>query len=713
MTLQSAEVMHDGRTIRLVFSGTLPATRGAVDWYPGWVSGVQRSLSTGAAFYFSGGSQVVNGANLEWHVRLVVRTPGNRIIFGQEDVTISAGEGFLQDDQGNTTAAFSAFSVTNYSYVNSSGFLATIPVSGTGVTRYVSFTNGNDANPGTEASPWKTLSYSQTQLYDTGHGSDGSQVLLLEGDRWTVGVDFSWCQGASFARPFVLGHYWHDYGTGGVGTGQQGVRPSIRPADGALGMLRTGGAGRPASLSYVIVDGLECSFPSSTGNGSSGGLICQMPDAHWMFVDCRTLGGVTGIEIAASGAGADYMSVVRCTILDTFESVAPGGSSTGSGLHLAQVRKMTVSEVTIDRCGMQEDTLTYGGSRSRNFYPDVSVPHLAYWGGYNTRSSSDAVQVRGDGDVFAVIFDDNSQCGFIQHGGGRIAMCISLRARDALYWNTTTLVGYSVPLGWNWYVGYDSGSHSIEQDDVAGAMEGCIIECCAAGPSLSTASGRCFALNWNNTPGSESRHIYRNNTAIDTMMIYYSGDGASYLPESFKTRRNLCSNAVSPFNCLNHVAAGYASYDWMDNDYNCYYSSNLSKVVVMNSDTTDYTLAGYTALTGQESHSITTAPAFVNSSASLATWYATHVGGSPTISDFYTEIRDRALGSWPAWMDSLAAARFFLAQFQNATPMVDGDALGMYGVPTDDPSYLNPSNPLGTSYWNRNTITKAFTLQTS
>lgn len=691
MILQSAELGHDGRWIRMLFSAPVPPSRGAVDWKPGWQTGVQRTLSTpgnpDTKFYFRSGSCLIVGDNLVWEVYGLIRAPADRVTFGQTGITISAGAGLYQDAQGNGSAAFADFPVTNYSYVGSDGFAANIPVSGTGVTVYVSWANGDDSRTVAQAqvvtTPWKTPTHAQTELLATGHGSDGSRVLLLQGEVWPDVCDM-YCQGASFARPHMVSTYWHDYGNA---TGVQGARAVLNPdyTTGVAAFVRTGGGSRPTNANYVIIDSLDAGVPDGIG-GDCSGFVSLMPDSHWMFIDCVSHGCRDGMVVATQDGISHHISIVRCGGYDAYADAGPV-----VGLFIAQVdHACLISECSFDRCGYLEPTLTYGDVRSRNVYISDGMCPVCYWGGFNFRSASEGVQLRGGGCISDVIFDRCPVAGYIAKAGGRIAMNINLRPKGLDYWISETSTGATNEYyGWGWIVLPD---------------ESAIVECNAVGPPLYPGVLGRFMVGYRADPFEPSyatRVISRNNTGIDTLAESheFGNYGAPIVPTYARitSRRNLATKANAPYYIVLFFGtpASYGGFGWNDSDANCYVTANPSQFASFDSGTDLRSLAAYTAATGQGANTNTNAPSFVDAAADLGDWYASS-GGSNDIDAFYTAVRERAPRIWPAWMDSIDAVKFFLARYQATNlPSVAGDVLGMFGAPTEDPSYLNP----GPRYW--------------
>lgn len=667
MTLQAAEVGHDGRAIYLTFSGPAPASHGAVDWHPGWMAGAARSLSTGGAFYFCSGSAIVNGPNLEWHVKLLVRSAADRIVYGQAGVTISGDAGLYADDQGNASAEFAAFPVTNHSWVGANGFLAAIALPGGAVQLYVSFTNGDDgrslAQGQNVATPLKTLAAAQQLLLDNGHQFDGSRILMLEGDTELSAGFNRKCGGASYAAPFVLSTYWHDYGNG---SGAQGQRAKLRAAQ-TVSVDRSLGGGAPLQTRYVVIDGIDVAVTDLSATFSNAAFYLGADDSDVMFIDCASARCSLGFYLDSLGT---RISLVRCSVVDAAYN---GGNGCSGVLWGRATGWCLISECFFDRNGYIDSALLYGSVFTRNIYVSESMTApLMYWGGFNLRSSAEGVQLRSGGAIFGVVQDQNPMAGYIHGKGGRVAMCSTLRLTNMVVGPNP---GDVLPRRWDYYV-YGDYPSIIEQVVTPFASD--------TDTGFGCFAGRVLTL------GAAPRHIIRNTTSLNRGPLEDAVDDEAYLPAWVSRSRNLVkkAGAIASKTAVRHALPAYSTWLWLASDNNCLATDAPAQFADQGGAAS--AIAAYRATSGQEVHSITTNPIVLNENVGLGDWYLAS-GGTNDADAFYAAARARARGTWPAYMDSLAAVRYIQAALAATNLPTDGnDALGVYGSTVDDPSYLNP-----------------------
>ncbi len=127
---------------------------------------------------------------------------------------------------------------------------------------YVS-TSGNDANPGTQALPWRTMNKVQSVLSSL---KPGDSVLFQRGGLWNEELNISNLNGAS-GSPITFGNY----GVGELPIIDGGGRSSGRQW--CIG-------GQSSRMSYLTIDGFECRNTSaygiafvSVGAGSAGIIV--------------------------------------------------------------------------------------------------------------------------------------------------------------------------------------------------------------------------------------------------------------------------------------------------------------------------------------------------------------------------------------------------------------------------------------------------------
>lgn len=692
MTLQTAEVLQDGLVLFLVLSGPIPDDYGAVDWYPGRMEGATKILSTGALFYFMSGTPVVNGDTLEWHAYFRIRDEGDRIEFGDSGITITASEGLLQDTDGNRSAAFTEVAVANYSWVKGDGFCAAIAPPAGAKTVYVSWAHGDDgrtvAQAGNPATPFKTLAYAEYNLFLEGHQDDGSHILMHEGETWPVSSpNYLRGSGPSHQYPHYIGHYWHDYGDR---TGTAGARWKLQLADasGLAGIFRAAGGDQPSTIQYAIVDGGEIFTVGSSGSEVTGAYFLQ-PDAHVMLIDCLFRECATGLTFNNAG---HHFAAVRCTFLDSHStSIALGMFTAGMS------PPVLVSECSFDRCGYDtrsDPPFGYGAGvgLSRSLYVSETTGAVCYWGGFNLRSPSEGVQLRNGGAINAVVIDQAAMSGFIAGNGGRVAMCVTLRSKDLSAWDSVNEIGVTDGRGFGFFA---ENSNTI--------IEGTIHTL-----PTTTYIGR-YCVGCNTSTGRNV--VLRNNTGLEMFGINLSLNANGDEPRLGVSRHNLVSNVASNLTGVTHVMASYASYAWMDQDFNHFFSTDPDQFAVMSG--AFLTKAEYVSLTGQETNTGETAPVFVQEDADLGDWYAS-AGWTDDAAAFYAAVRGRALGSWPAWADSRAAVLYLNSRYQTSNlSTADDGVLGMLGVPAEDPSYLNPTTtaPLAVGQSNRARVTWTLTAE--
>src|SRR5262249_5576516 len=154
--------------------------------------------------------------------------PDDVITFATSGVTLSAGDGLLQDTSGNSTVAFSNFPVTNNSLVDADGFTTDSFQRGTGgVTLYVSSTYGSDTNSFAQAqhaaTPYQAIGQELKQAFQHGLNGTGSDIRLLRGDVFTGGGAIQ-TGGQDPQHPFIIEDYWYSYSPEAI---DPGTRPVI------------------------------------------------------------------------------------------------------------------------------------------------------------------------------------------------------------------------------------------------------------------------------------------------------------------------------------------------------------------------------------------------------------------------------------------------------------------------------------------------------
>ncbi len=130
---------------------------------------------------------------------------------------IAGGGGVGSPPNPGTIAQISG---TSGLVITGSGAPAGLPITG----RFISSSTGNDGNPGTVASPWKTLSA-------ISGASPGENIWLLADDTWT-NEKLTVTHGGSFQDHVTVGTYYLDGGTGRKWIEGQGERAYINYSQG-------------------------------------------------------------------------------------------------------------------------------------------------------------------------------------------------------------------------------------------------------------------------------------------------------------------------------------------------------------------------------------------------------------------------------------------------------------------------------------------------
>ena len=716
---QSATVLANGRVIRAVFQTTNLASGNfsTPDWLQGKASAKTVSISTGANLSYIGTCSyvtAVSGGNLQWIVDFEIVNSADTIIF-EQSVTFSIDAGYIQDSSGNTNGPAAAQACVNKSVVDATGFMSALIPSGTGGTAkrvYVSYTYGSDSRTLAQAqsvtTPFKTLSKAYSELVNDGSES-GSRISLLQGDNIIMGsTEIALRASGTAAKPFVIDTYWHAYS--GINPTWQNKRSIITSSGVTNGTLNFQNG---STRGNIIISGIEFDG-SNTSQGAVWGWNAIVNDLT--FIDChirRFQYNITLQYLNAFVGNADYPTFHRCIITDAIRSDAHG-----QGIYAVGYSNILISQCTFDRNSFSDTNYDSTGPLGHNVYighdgEDSSGKNAAkpscIWRNFIGRGGSFGFQVRIGANIFKNAFTE-VDIGFnIGAWGGRAALNYIEKTTSnrwdgvfGLRWDESANGGAGGTARYDNTWGMFTAAGGGPGADLPGQVRPTLYEMNLLNRALGPNGIRGIYVDGANPSTTLSHdHIVRNNT------LYHHGPiGCAAIestkPESYSQTKNVVeiiadNGGAENTSCINmgDGGSGPSTWNFFTSDNNIYKSDDPSYVGIIG--TTPRTLAQFRTSTGKDANSITTAPAYADSTADLGT-YGTSIGVGGGYSGYIVNLRARTLGTWADSVnDPWAAIKYLHQKYYNTNqPAIsDGTALNFYGVPSgfDPTESISASEP--------------------
>jgi hypothetical protein len=374
--------------------------------------------------------EIFTDNKFRWHVILNVVEPGQVITIGQS-VSVFVDEGLFTDKFGNTNAGGS-ISLSNYSVVDTDGFTSdNFSNDSSGITVYVApgLSEASDSHTLSQAqninTPFATLRWALSQVYDGGYSGTGTRIKILEGTthQSVSSQNYLGHSGASLNSPFIIEPYWYDYPSGG---GRKGERPCI-----TFDQTRYFGlyfVTLPTLVQYNIIRGIRVASNDPYHVNPGTCLWMESYLKHIIFDDCVfELGGVGCAASLAYDYSTnkipEYITFLRCIFRDTTD-VSNNGSQ---GMFTDGISRLLLSQCVFDNCGKKNNDFTASDVFSHGMYLNtwpatISMCFINNNGGFG-------IQNRGGGAIYKNILTDNAAAAFIANKGGRTA---SLRTRTSV-----------------------------------------------------------------------------------------------------------------------------------------------------------------------------------------------------------------------------------------------------------------------------------------
>lgn len=245
----------------------------------------------------------------------------------------------------------------------------------TGQVFYVS-TSGSDSNPGTQASPFKTLSKGYSAL----RNNFPDQLLLKRGDTWTE-VFPSWRKSAGSTNSYMV--------VGAYGTG---ARPKIR--SGANQSVIHGGQFVGRGLAIVDLD----VQPVSPTSGAAGFGFFDGWE-HVLIEGCSIVGYPDNIQMQEVGSGRLRDIKIRRNLIADSANTGAGHSQ---GIFFGCVDEWVVEENILDNNARAKADMF-----CHNFYCHETCGRGKFNGNISSRACSHGVQQRPGGEMDDNLFLEN------------------------------------------------------------------------------------------------------------------------------------------------------------------------------------------------------------------------------------------------------------------------------------------------------------------
>lgn len=361
--------------------------------------------------------------------------PANkRVGYGGTGNVVSAPAGIATDRYNNTTGAFTNFPVTNYSYVNTDGWLSTlIPSFVSGTQKYVSATWGsNTTGNGTIENPYATVARALSDVAT----KSSTVVYLLRGDTWpssTARLIPTPKAGLDFDHPLIISTYWYDY-TNTSQPDPESTRPLLPFVNTDLMNYPDTGGSALKDFGFIIFDGFHPRL-DQTVNGdnttwTNKGKISWLGSAQHIFFHDLDLENCS----ITAGAGELYQSSWVTLYRVKSRGVVNTGTGRRQGVSADCTNHFVIAECNAYKPGWywQNGVLTANNENHFAYIHNAS-PGTFIVGCTVYQASSDAYKVRGGGTIaWCAAF----RCGVAGNNGrhgSHYTHCVSLHGeRQAL-----------------------------------------------------------------------------------------------------------------------------------------------------------------------------------------------------------------------------------------------------------------------------------------
>jgi hypothetical protein len=620
---------------------------------------------------------VENSVAMIWEAEFILEGQTDVIKYG-DVVLFNCSADLLVDRYGNSNAATTSMTLTNYSWVDSTGFAKKDFAKGTGaVELFVSWSNGTDTSGGRTiaqgqvvTTPYKTISSANKALLDNGHRDDGSIISVLQGDDYTdqgIGGAFGYkCNGQDRAHPAQIRTYWFNYGNG---TGVQGHRPKINI--GAIGGLDGGGGGGAGSTSAkVLIQGIH--FINSSTVESGMRMLLDGDDV--MFSDCVIEGGGFNVQ----KHGSSRFTINRCIIKDCILTT----SGHQQGIYIEGTLDLEI----VGNCWDNNGFKSLDGKTDifcHTFYLHKGCGPVSIWGNYINRGA-------------ATVFNGNCGGMFVRNVCAETAFGGHLRKSGAIrlnYFERSNDIldndngGAVLPRGWGFAL-------ALHEYTSSGVIElNTIVNTISVGSEL-----RALYVEGGKNYKCDD-FLIRNNTV-------YKAGGIFYL-ETVANESALPRHLVSMNNLIDTRASAFAVY-WDQQFVNAKVWGNGSKnnALFMNAGQEgrlfkisnsfkDFNF--FVSITGEVGDISSgpsgtlgvSLPTYVNNTADLGTYYNS-IGGSNSRTAFRDFLRNRELDTWSANYNPINALYYMMAQYVPiGLPTVVSPPMSYYGSGPSDPFMSN------------------------
>ncbi len=469
---------------------------------------------------------------------------------------------------------------------------------------YVSSSTGNNANPGTQGAPVRTIAAGYALLRD----GYPDQLLLRRGDTFTEGAIYWNKSGRSAGEPTLLGAF-------GTTTDPRPVW--VTGTDSALNLSG-------ANPRFIFVQSIEMTPGTDSRGGGGVGRVGNCDTIT--FEDCY-IHNYTNNVAFLEGNDSDMCRNVtfrRCTIADAWQ--AGGQGTRGQGFMLGHAPNFTVEECIVIGNGWQN-----GGqprsTEAHNFYTYAVMDNLTIRDCIVANGSFLGISANGNNGTFT----GNLCVGNVVGIGARPQNC-------AVENNVVTECAWP-GAGWDTQ-GIDSrtlwaGSHT--ELNLPGPIT---IRNNLVSNNPGVAGSGNGAIQYNSSNPGDSRAVRQMTGNVvhgwdgACLTVYSSGGG--YDPVTF-SGNTLVANAGRPVVNFNPGSASGFSFS-----ANRYFRSDAGGAWFSGSGSR--TAAQWASFTG-ESGATTTAPAFLDTTRSVGTYNAS-LGGPATSAAFLARARQQRRYNW-------------------------------------------------------------------
>jgi hypothetical protein len=824
LTLTTAELRKDGRTLRLVFeSASSVSSYGCFDWLPGkildkrlwlsvgnrtirflgfslesnveaqtglswdegtmtltgdwanyraWVSGdtisigpgesgttagmyaiASRTSDTAIVLSTSPGATATNPTSYKMppeqgtKFRLIAEyflAENEVIAHNAAAFTISGNAGLLQDDSGNSTAAFSEVAVTNNSLCDTDGFSgASVFTSGTAGAKTVWVVPGHGgasdsntvAQAATPSTAFATLRGAIAALELDSGDDRGDCIKIQQGTTQTfTASELTVLGGASRTKPFLIEAAWDS----GLGVGTEGTRPTINMDTYNWNFY---------SGAHVVVRGLD--IVGGTGNNSINNFTLY---ENWNFDDCILDGlklNYQGLAFPSSTGWHFDHWFHRCIFKDNYASAAHAQALFGS-------KEKGLGSLVTDCCFV--DT----GRKSSDFGATDTQSHASYTAEGHSNTFRNCIVIRTGGNgmkndaevrMCDMVFREAPIGGEVRGTGRRIHVEAGVglgtgTITNATYTHATrelALAGIDTSMAANESIHVASGTGvTVGEYFVASVASGVLTlqgaglgagadgstnisgyrhtEARGYGPVMSAynshqtqtgsflehftvahmggVTGENPRLAWMAFSGVLARRTkffkLRNGVGRKAGRIYDDG-GTTSRPTTTSITRMIVDNTGQSRLCLTHASDQGGDWSHLDCDENTYLSDSAN---LMRINATDRTLAAHAAITGQDANSLSSASlTYPDDTADIGDWYDS-IAGSGGVAGLKAALVARGMGVWGDQYSAAKCIEYMHTQYQpsGARTFNGNTGLEFEGVAGTDPATYGTSGAV-TNYF--------------